>query len=93
MAKKGMKRPQRTHTQERNTEPPVPEIQGKAKSGKMKVKPIVTGTAAPAQKVFHSNPHTAEKNIPEAYSAIDTDLARDNIESDFNMTEADKQDI
>lgn len=39
MAKKGMKRIQRTHTQERNTEPPVPEIQGKAKSGKIKVKP------------------------------------------------------
>ena len=40
MAKKGMKRPQRTHTEERNTMPPVPEIQGKAKSGKVKASPV-----------------------------------------------------
>ena len=31
MAKQGMKRPDRTHTQPRNDQPPVPEIQGKAK--------------------------------------------------------------
>lgn len=93
MAKKGMKRPQRTHTQERNTEPAVPEIQGKAKSGKMKVKPIVAGTSAPSQKVFHSTPHTAEKSIPKSYGVIDTDLARDNIENDFDLTAADRQDV
>lgn len=40
MAKKGMKRPQRTHTEERNTVPPVPEIQGKVKSGKVKASPV-----------------------------------------------------
>lgn len=40
MAKQGMKRPQRTHTQPRNEMPPVPEIQGKAKSTKEKAKPI-----------------------------------------------------
>lgn len=40
MAKKGMKRPQRTHTGERNTVPPVPEIQGKAKTGKIKASPV-----------------------------------------------------
>ena len=34
MAKKGMKRPERTHTQPRNEVQPVPEIQGKAKHGK-----------------------------------------------------------
>ena len=39
MAKQGMKRPDRTHTQPRNTVPPVPEIQGKAKSGKAKANP------------------------------------------------------
>ncbi len=93
MAKKGMKRPQRTHTQERNTEPPVPEIQGNAKSGKIKAKPIITGTSAPSQKVFHSTPPSVQKPIPKAFSAIDTDLARDNIETDFDLTAADRQDI
>ena len=41
MAKQGMKRPDRTHTQPRNDQPPVPEIQGKAKSGKKKAVPIL----------------------------------------------------
>ncbi len=36
MAKQGMKRPQRTHTKPKNKQPPVPEIQGEAKSGKKK---------------------------------------------------------
>ncbi|HWP79573.1 MAG TPA: hypothetical protein VN446_02935 [Candidatus Acidoferrum sp.] len=40
MAKKGMARPEWTHTQPRNDEPPVPEIQGKAKRTKEKAKPI-----------------------------------------------------
>lgn len=40
MAKQGMKRPQRTHTQPRNEVSPVPEIQGKAKTTKEKAKPI-----------------------------------------------------
>lgn len=34
MAKRGMKRPEVTHTKPRNTAMPVPEIQGKAKHGK-----------------------------------------------------------
>ena len=42
MAKKGMKRPEDTHTQPRNEQPPVPELQGKAKRTKEKAKPIVT---------------------------------------------------
>lgn len=40
MAKKGMKRPEITHTQPRNEEKPVPEIQGRAKGSKEKAKPI-----------------------------------------------------
>ena len=40
MAKQGMKRPERTHVRPRNTVPPVPELQGKAKAGKEKAKPI-----------------------------------------------------
>ena len=40
MAKQGMKRPSRTHVKPRNEAPPVPEIQGKAKTTKEKAKPI-----------------------------------------------------
>ena len=36
MAKQGMKRPEVTHVKPRNEAPPVPELQGKAKSGKKK---------------------------------------------------------
>ena len=35
MAKKGMARPDWTHTHPRSDTPPVPEIHGKAKTGKM----------------------------------------------------------
>ena len=90
MPKKGMKRPQRTHTQERNTIPPVPEIQGKAKCGKDKANPIIAGTEGPNQKVYHSTPYEHEKPISNAYPTIDTDLGRDNVEND--LTAADLQD-
>lgn len=40
MAKQGMKRPERTHTQPRNEVSPVPQLQGKAKRTKEKAKPI-----------------------------------------------------
>ena len=40
MAKQGMKRIERTHVKPRNEMPPVPEIQGKAKSGKEKATPV-----------------------------------------------------
>ena len=40
MAKQGMKRPDWTHTKPKNEQPPVPEIQGKAKRTKEKAKPI-----------------------------------------------------
>ena len=45
MAKQGMARPQRTHTQPRNNQPPVPELQGKAKRGKEPANPIIAGTS------------------------------------------------
>ena len=54
MAKKGMSRPDRTHTQPRNEVPPVPQIQGKARHGKKQANPIVEGTDDPAFKVYHS---------------------------------------
>ena len=90
MAKKGMKRPQRTHTKERNVVPPVPEIQGKAKTTNEKANPIISGTQAPTQKVFHSETFKEENPISEAYPTIATDLGRDNIEND--ITAADLQD-
>ena len=53
MAQQGMKRPDVTHTHPRSEVPPVPELQGGAKSGKKKAAPIVSGTASPDLKVFH----------------------------------------
>lgn len=86
MAKKGMKRIERTHTQPRNDAPPVPEIQGKAKSGKVNANPIIAGTKAPSQKVYHT-----ERPISQAHLDFDTDLARDNLEND--LSQADLQDL
>ena len=86
MAKKGMARPDWTQLHPKNEVSPVPQIQGKAKSGKDKAKPIIAGTSGAHQKVWH------EKPIPEnVYSTIDTDLARDNLENDIPF--ADLQDL
>lgn len=83
MAKQGMKRMERTHVKPENEAPPVPEIQGKAKSGKTKANPIIEGTKAPEEKVYHGKPHSIEREISSAYPVIDTDLARDNLENDL----------
>ena len=53
MAKKGMARPEWTHQQPRNDVPPVPELQGKAKRGKERAKPVIPGTSGPDMKVYH----------------------------------------
>ena len=53
MAKQGMARPDRTHTQPKNELPPVPELQGKARHGKVRAKPIISGTGGPELKVYH----------------------------------------
>ncbi len=82
MAKKGMARPERSKART-NDIPPVPELQGKAKHGKKKADPIIVGTGGPSMKVFH------EKPIPGVYSAIDTDLARDNLENDIPAADLD----
>ncbi len=86
MAKQGMKRPEYTHPAPKNEMPPVPEIQGKAKSGKRDANPIIAGTSGLDQKVFHT-----ERPISTAYKVLDNDLARDNVEND--MPEADLRDI
>lgn len=93
MSKQGMKRPQRTHTKERNPDL-VPEIQGKAKSSKVKANPIIVGTHGATQKVYHAKPVAkaeTDKPIPDVYPEIDNDLARDNMEND--IPEADLQDL
>lgn len=86
MAKKGMARPDWTHTRPRNSTPPVPEIQGKAKHGKVKANPIIPGTSGPEMKVFHERP--IPSNI---YPEIDTDLARDNLENDIPAADLEDQ--
>lgn len=93
MAKQGMKRPDYTQVRPKNEQAAVPEIQGKAKRGNAHVNPIIAGTHAPSQKVYHSTPHSnkSEKPISKVYSTIDTDLARDNLEND--ITYADLQDM
>lgn len=53
MPKKGMARPDWTHTHPRNDAGPVPELQGKAKHGKEKAKPVIPGTSGPELKVYH----------------------------------------
>ena len=85
MAKQGMSRPEWTHAQPKNTAAAVPEIQGKAKSGKEKAKPIIAETMGAELKVWH------EKPISKAHGIIDTDLARDNLENDMPL--ADLQDL
>ena len=85
MAKKGMARPDWTHTHPKNDVSPVPELQGKAKTGKKKANPIVADTVGAELKVWH------EKPIPQAYREIDTDLALDNLQNDLTL--ADLEDL
>lgn len=86
MAKKGMARPDWTQLHPKNQVSPVPEIQGKAKTGKEKAKPIIAGTYGAQTKVYHEKPIRWD-----AYKDIDTDLARDNLENDIPF--ADLQDL
>lgn len=91
MPKQGMKRPERTHTKPKNTHPPVPEIQGKAKSGKENAKPLIEGTGVSSGKVFHTKPFATDSPIPPVFGTIDNDLARDNLEID--LPKADIRDL
>lgn len=87
MAKQGMKH---YYTRQEKTEASqVSEISGKAKSGKVKARNLIASTNG---KVYHSTPH-AENKLPEAFPAIDNDLAVENFTNDFDMTAADLQDL
>lgn len=85
MAKQGMKRPEFTENKQKNTVSPVPQIQGKARTGKTPAPPIIAGTRGASMKVFHNRP------ISTSYRALDNDLARDNLENDIPF--ADLQDL
>ena len=58
-----------------------------------KANPIIPGTSGAELKVYHMKPHRDEDERPisDVYPAIDTDLARDNLEND--ITAADLQDL
>ena len=84
MAKKGMARPDWTKLHPKN-EAFVPQIQGKAKTGKKKANPIIAETMGAQQKVWH------EKSITNAHGPLDNDLALDNLENDIPY--ADLQDL
>ncbi len=77
MAKQGMKRPEITDRKQKNSVPPVPELQGKAKHTKTPAAPIIAGTASPALKVYHGVPHST-KPFPNEYVATDAVLDGDN---------------
>ena len=85
MAKKGMARPDWTKLHPKNEQSPVPQIQGKARTGKKKANPIIAETSGAELKVWH------EKPISDAHGIIDNDLARDNLEN--NIPFADLQDL
>ncbi len=91
MAKKGMSRTEQTHTKPKNEQPPVPELQGKAKHSNEKAAPVISGSVAPPQKAYHTVSIREEKPISSAYAVIDNDLARDNMENDIPA--ADLQDL
>ena len=84
MAKQGMARPDWTKLHPKN-EGFVPAIQGKAKSGKKKAKPIIAETGGAELKVWH------EPSNSNAHGPIDNDLAKENLEQDIPF--ADLQDL
>lgn len=91
MAKKGMKRIDRTHTKPKNDVESVPEIQGKAKHTNQPANPIMESAVSPSEKMFTKTPLAKERPISSVYPVIDTDLARDNVEND--LSDADLQDL
>ena len=91
MAKKGMKRYFSEH--DKNNVAPVPEMSGKVKSGKAKAKPVISGETVPFIRSYHAVPFTNMTEIPPVFGAVDNDLAVANMENDFDMTAADKEDF
>ena len=88
MAKQGMKHYYTRH--EQKDVPQVPEISGKAKSGKEKARNLIAGENG---KVYHITPHEAQQKVSDPFPAMDNELAIENLCSDFDMTDADLQDL
>lgn len=70
MAKQGMKRPEITKDKPKNEVPPVPEIQGKAKHGKARANPIISGIKPPSQKVYHPDEELLSDEDEDGISAL-----------------------
>lgn len=66
-----------------------PLLDGSDPYGKVKANPFITGADG---KIYHMAVQ-AENKIPSVYPAIDNDLAVENIANDFDMTQADAQDL
>ena len=79
MAKQGMSRPDWTKPGRKRREATVPELQGKAKHGKEKARPIISGTSGANMKVYH----TTKPVSTDAYPAYDTELAQENLCNDI----------
>lgn len=80
MAKKGMARPDWTKLHPKN-EAFVPQLQGKAKTGKKKANPVIADTMGAQLKVWH------EPSVTNAHGPLDNDLATDNLENDLPLAE------
>lgn len=79
-------RPGRKPDRPQNDLSPVPEIRYETKHGKVDAQTITAGKTAPRR-----DDRAKGKPVSDVYPAIDTDLARDNVEND--LTAADKQDL
>lgn len=88
MAKKGMKRYDPEH--KASDAARVPEISGKAKSGKIQAFPIIPGTLG---KVYHTTPHKKQDGPVFPSMVTEHDLAMENLAEDLNLTAADLQDL
>lgn len=58
---------------------------------KPEAEPIPKSDNISNQKVYHGKLHLAERPVSTAYTVIDTDLGRDNLEN--HLPEADLQDL
>ena len=86
MAKKDMKHYYTKHGDTKAVT--VPELSGKAKTGKEKARPLIAGGEG---KVYHAVPGVNTGS--PAFGALDNDLAIEKLENDFDMTDADLQDF
>ena len=56
-------------------------------------KSLVSGETMPFIRSYHAVPFINMNEIPPVFGAADNDLAVENMENDFDMTAADKEDF